>query len=191
MSDTAIAEPGADWVARRKKSSAEWRKKNVEKQREYSRQWRARNLDRERARERNSRRERYAADPEKAREYARQRYAANPEKRAEVDRRHRTANRLYHMLRSAKRGAVKRGLVFDITEDDLALPTHCPVLGIRINYDQRGSPAADSPSIDRVDNAKGYVKGNVLVISYRANTLKSNASAEELRAVLAYVELLS
>ena len=41
-------------------------------------------------------------------------------------------------------------------------------------------------SLDRADNSRGYVKGNVVVISWRANDLKSNGSADELEAVAAY-----
>lgn len=41
-----------------------------------------------------------------------------------------------------------------------------------------------SPSLDRIDSSKGYVKGNVRVISARANMLKNNATVEELTLVL-------
>jgi hypothetical protein len=45
-----------------------------------------------------------------------------------------------------------------------------------------------SPSLDRIDNSKGYVKGNVAVISFRANTLKNNATADELRAIANFMD---
>lgn len=45
-----------------------------------------------------------------------------------------------------------------------------------------------SPALDRIDPAKGYIKGNVRYISARANRIKYNASVEELKQVLAYVE---
>jgi hypothetical protein len=50
------------------------------------------------------------------------------------------------------------------------------------------SPKANWPSVDRVDNACGYVKGNIRVISARANHLKSDATVEEIRSLLAYME---
>jgi hypothetical protein len=45
-----------------------------------------------------------------------------------------------------------------------------------------------SPSIDRVDSSKGYTKDNIQVISHRANNLKNNATLEELRKLVTYVE---
>jgi hypothetical protein len=44
-----------------------------------------------------------------------------------------------------------------------------------------------SPTLDRIDNAKGYVKGNVCVISKKANTMKNNATPEEVWKLSEYV----
>lgn len=60
------------------------------------------------------------------------------------------------------------------------IPSHCPVLGIPLKY--KGGD--NSPSLDRIDSNKGYVVGNVEVISYRANVLK-NSSTQEERELLA------
>jgi hypothetical protein len=57
------------------------------------------------------------------------------------------------------------------------------VLGIRLDYSMGGGKRPDSPSIDRIDNSKGYVKGNRVVISMRANRLKSDMTLCELRAL--------
>jgi hypothetical protein len=62
---------------------------------------------------------------------------------------------------------------FTITEDDLDWPTHCPVLSwIELHYPghYRHDPAG--ASLDRIDREKGYVPGNVRVISLRANLLQ-------------------
>ena len=59
-------------------------------------------------------------------------------------------------------------------------PTRCPVLGIRLRKTpNKGKPAASSASIDRIDSRKGYVPGNVRVLSHRANMLKTNAQPLE------------
>jgi hypothetical protein len=97
-------------------------------------------------------------------------------------------NRVSHILGQAKQRANKNGMEFSITLDDL-LPL--PVLGIKINYEgnkgQRGF-VNDSPSIDRLDSSLGYVKGNVKIICWRANRVKSDATVEELRAILNFME---
>lgn len=80
-----------------------------------------------------------------------------------------------------------------ITPADLVWPTHCPVLGIELDYPtaygERGTQAVKPnwPSLDRWDSTKGYVPGNVFVISYRANTLKNNATYEEILKVAKYL----
>lgn len=91
-----------------------------------------------------------------------------------------------------KRGR-KRGLPATITSADLDWPSHCPVLGIELDYPERsgmrGTQHVQSnwPSLDRWDSTKGYVPGNVFVISHRANTLKSSASYEEILRVAKYL----
>lgn len=74
----------------------------------------------------------------------------------------------------------------------MPLPTLCPVLGIEILYSFAGKkgPRNASPSIDRIDNALGYVKGNVRVISFRANRIRNDASLDELRAITRDAEVL-
>ena len=78
--------------------------------------------------------------------------------------------------------AKKRGIAFDLDATDIRIPNYCPVLGIPIQPGEEGG-RANSPSLDRLDPNKGYLPRNVQVISHRANTLKSNASSEELAQV--------
>lgn len=70
---------------------------------------------------------------------------------------------------------------------DIMIPEICPVLGIPIICGTRGRKGGtpNSPSIDRIEPFKGYTRGNVRIISNRANTLKNDATIEELDAVLA------
>ena len=44
-----------------------------------------------------------------------------------------------------------------------------------------------TPTIDRIDNNKGYIPGNVAVISWRANALKKDASTEEVEKLLVWM----
>lgn len=81
----------------------------------------------------------------------------------------------------------KNGLEFEITWKDIIPPTVCPVLGIPLVVGG-GMNAGNSPSVDRIDNTKGYVIGNVKVVSIRANSLKKDATLDELRQLVAYME---
>jgi hypothetical protein len=90
------------------------------------------------------------------------------------------------MLGNARTRARVKGLPFDITAEylDTLLVHTCPILGIPlVSHKGRKGPRDDSPSLDRIVPEKGYVRGNVVVISGRANRIKSDASFKELRAV--------
>ena len=80
--------------------------------------------------------------------------------------------------------AKKYNIEFDIEETDIVIPTICPVLGIPIIHTDGSStkkgPKPNSVSIDRIDNTKGYIKGNIRMMSHQANVMKSSASPEEL-----------
>lgn len=81
-----------------------------------------------------------------------------------------------YMVTAAKRRAKVKGWEFNITHEDVKIPKFCPYLGIELKY--LGGDSA--PSLDRIDPLKGYVKGNVQVISMKANTMKSSATQDEL-----------
>lgn len=98
----------------------------------------------------------------------------------------------------ARDRAINKNIPFDIDLDyvramvgeNAELASHCPVFGVRLEWScQRGNgnkPLPNSPSMDRIDPERGYVKGNVKIISFRANQIKSNASPSELKLVAAY-----
>jgi hypothetical protein len=76
-------------------------------------------------------------------------------------------------LRAARRRALRRGVPFSLLPSDLPTPTTCPILGIPLVRNKRGM-SADSPTLDRVIPVLGYVPGNVVVISWLANTIKKD-----------------
>lgn len=90
---------------------------------------------------------------------------------------------VYNLLARAKQRARRDGLEFNLTYNDIVIPEKCPLLGTVLLW---GKDIArdESPSLDRLDNSKGYVKGNVWVISHRANTIKNSASIKELETLL-------
>jgi len=83
------------------------------------------------------------------------------------------------MLNYARARAKKKGLPFNIELDDVVIPDICPLLDIPLVLDNELF-ADNSPSLDRLIPSLGYVKGNVKVISVRANTIKNNATIDEL-----------
>lgn len=82
----------------------------------------------------------------------------------------------------AKNNAKNKNLEFNLEIEDIVIPEKCPYLEIPLtnNVGKRRKYSENSYSIDRIDPKKGYVKGNVQIISWQANTMKNKASIEEL-----------
>ena len=91
-----------------------------------------------------------------------------------------------HLWVIAKRRAKEDGTPFTITPDDFVVPKVCPVFGVPLVFGVK-SYSPNSPSLDRIDSMLGYVPGNVQVLSHRANTLKSNATLDELKALVEFI----
>jgi len=83
------------------------------------------------------------------------------------------------MLNSAKKRAKDKGLEFDLELEDIVVPQRCPLLDIPLKFGNK-TCHANSPTLDRINPTMGYVKGNIQVISHKANTIKSNATISEL-----------
>jgi len=88
------------------------------------------------------------------------------------------------MVTAARKRAKDKGLPFNIEESDLIIPAACPVLGIPLIVGEAQSD--NSPSLDRLIPELGYIKGNVRVISRRANRIKNDATPDELYKVWKY-----
>ena len=116
-------------------------------------------------------RARRKAHPERGRAWSLKWHLDNPEK---------------SLLIAAKSRARLYGIPLSISVDDILIPKICPVLGIVLEFGKKkeGKPRDGSPSLDRIKPELGYVKGNVRVISFKANTLKNNATVPELELVL-------
>jgi hypothetical protein len=106
--------------------------------------------------------------------------------------RQKASNVIGTLLRGAKQRAKKRGIEFSIAIGDMTVPEFCPCCGRRIvATDTLGLARHESPSLDRIDPDKGYVPGNVSIICWRCNHLKSDATAEELRTVADWIDRLA
>jgi hypothetical protein len=70
------------------------------------------------------------------------------------------------------------------------IPQRCPILGIELVAGR--SPFADnSASVDRIDNRKNYQKGNIAVISWKANAMKRDGTADEHRRIARWMDKMA
>jgi len=93
------------------------------------------------------------------------------------------------LLKTARFNAKKLGIPFDLSLADIVIPERCPVLGIEIKTDFLDKRA--SPSVDRIRPELGYVRGNVVIVSWRANSLKGDATIEELTKISRFYSSLT
>ena len=91
------------------------------------------------------------------------------------------------MLSDAKKRSRQQKIPFSLTLDDIIVPTICPVLGTILMVG-KGKVTPDSPSLDRLRPELGYIRGNVAVISYRANRIKNDATYDELLRLVDYMK---
>lgn len=92
--------------------------------------------------------------------------------------------------RSKKYYAVTKGIDFTLEFGDVDWPTHCPMLGMELDYFAEGTQE-NSPSFDRIDSNKGYTKENTHIISWRANRIKNNSSLDDLKKITSYMNSLT
>lgn len=111
-------------------------------------------------------------------------YKENKEKILTRLRDNRLNNPEKYMWRNAKYRAKISGIEFSISVDDIVIPSHCPIFGcpMILNTGRR-----NAPSLDRIDPKKGYTPDNIQVISNLANTMKNNATLDELLAFARWV----
>lgn len=91
-----------------------------------------------------------------------------------------------------KERAKRKNVPCDIDADFLQeiMPTHCPVLGTELRRGTGRSSLPCSPTLDRIFPDRGYVRDNVIVVSKRANQIKSDATPEEIRRVADFYDAL-
>ena len=93
----------------------------------------------------------------------------------------------YRMWVKAKSRAIEKSLPFEISYMDIEIPKYCPILGIPL-YRGDIQEKNNSPSLDRLIPELGYVKGNINVVSNRANTLKSDGTLDEFEMIVAWIK---
>jgi hypothetical protein len=170
----------------------EYMRRNPEKREKASKRAKIRRLshmDEERASKR-----RWRAENPEANHASRVRWQRGS--RVESDRRHGAipAKRMCKLLIDARKRAKQKGIEFDESLRETLRsnpPTNCVCCLATLEYVYTGTkkPHRRAPSLDRVDNAKGYSVGNVRVICWRCNAIKSDATLDEIEAVAAYMRV--
>ena len=94
------------------------------------------------------------------------------------------------LYKNIKSRCKRMGREFSIDIEDIIIPEKCPVFGFELKREDRETWMC-APSVDRIDSSKGYIKGNVTVVSRRANIIKRDATIEELEQLFNYYKTLS
>lgn len=131
--------------------------------------------------------------------YMKEYYKRNIMKRKKQDQEYYKNNIARQMFNSSRRRARIKDIPHNITIEDIQKEIDniknekdeyiCPVLNIEICINTGTKRKYnDSMSLDRINNSKGYIKGNICVISWRANKLKCDASIEEIKNMYNYIQ---
>ena len=95
-------------------------------------------------------------------------------------------NPQHYLWYVARTRARKYNTEFNIEESDIIIPVYCPILNCKLEKGE--GYLFNAMSLDRVDNTKGYIKGNVRVISRKANLLKSSLTLDVLENIIKYIK---
>lgn len=155
-------------------SKQKWKEKNPNYQKEYY----EKNKDKITEGKRLCR----ARKKEHYAEVAKKRYDAKREVIIAQEKARRKTNPRKHLLNAARARAKRKGIPFEITEEDFTIPSECPLLEIPL-FPGEGKVCDNSPTLDRKIPELGYVKGNVWVISFRANMIKNSSSFDEFQLI--------
>lgn len=106
--------------------------------------------------------------------------ARHPQRIKESQQTHNAKYPERRILRFTKYSAKRKNLEFNLTIEDIVIPKYCPYLGVPITTKYGNGRHPTNASIDRINPAFGYIKGNVQIISFMANTMKNSATKEQL-----------
>ena len=99
----------------------------------------------------------------------------------------------HKMLSGARRRTLDRGWPpCTLTAQDIwnvwPIDFKCPVLGGELIHGHEDR--YNSPTLERINNSKGYIIGNILVVSHRANCIKNDGTWQEILKVANFYKQL-
>lgn len=90
----------------------------------------------------------------------------------------------FRIWMSSRSGSTSQKREHSLTIEDIRslMVSVCPYFGIKLSYqmNSHGKIPFNAATIDRIDSTKGYIPGNVRIISWGANRLKSNLTDKQL-----------
>lgn len=118
-------------------------------------------------------------------------YCERADEFRQMNRDKKLKNPLAYMLRGTRSRAKQRGIEFTITAADVRMAENCPCCSRKLQM--RSGPAGhgplpSSPSLERIDGTKGYIPGNVVILCWRCNEIKRNATLAELKTIVSWLE---
>lgn len=122
----------------------------------------------------------YDRNKEKARLASKKWRDKNKEKVSRMKQEWKQNNPQKNLWSNAKYRARRVGIEFNLEISDIVIPEFCPYLGLKLTSEKLKGHLDTHMSVDRIDSSKGYVKGNIEIISYRANVMKNVATKEQL-----------
>lgn len=173
-----------DYYENNKDKLRDYAKEHYQKSKEARKQQRDNRSEEQKANDKNYGIQYYKLNKDKYKAYRQQDHIKEKQREFEKVYKQDRTNYLKIRLQNIKTRAKKKGFEFNITLDDIIAPDKCPILNIPIFIKEIATnitgASPNAPSVDRIDNTKGYIKGNVQVISFKANSMKNNATPEEL-----------
>lgn len=97
---------------------------------------------------------------------------------------------IYKLFKRTERRAREKNIPFNITISDIVIPEYCPVFGIKLEASERGKTRHNSPSLDKIIPELGYTPENIIVVSGKANMIKSDATLDDLEKVVRFYRSL-
>lgn len=141
-----------------------------------------------------NRRDMYLRDPEKFKKKTKDAWHADVKRSREMNRAIHERKPWALMCSVSKRVAKDKNLPHDLTPDYIKslwpADNRCPVFGREFYKARRGESRDCSPSLDRIIPEKGYTKGNIVIVSLKANRMKNNGSLEELKLLYEFYDAL-
>ena len=101
-----------------------------------------------------------------------------------------TINPALYLYTIARKRATKYNMEFTITENDIHVPEKCPITGVKLEVYVNTAKQSYlyAASLDRVDNSRGYIPGNIRVISRKANMMKRDLNIEMAEKLIKYMK---